>query len=172
MAREKKKVISNVTRELAEQAMSSFAEAANEVSTIEAKMNVEIQEIRDRYQDKLNKLNEAKDEQVEVLEVYAYEQKDSWGKKKSAELLHGTIGFRTGTPKVKFDKGFNSKSVTAILKEQFPDYVRTVDEMDKEKLIANREEDGFETICKKAHIQVVQEETFFVESKAEQLQEA
>ncbi|HMO62226.1 MAG TPA: host-nuclease inhibitor Gam family protein [Ferruginibacter sp.] len=171
MAREKKKVIANVSREDAEQAMSSFAAAANEVSSIEAKMNQELQEVRERYQDKLNKYNDIKDEQVQVLEVYAYEQKDNWGKRKSMDMLHGTIGFRTGTPKVKFDKGFNSKSVTAILQEQFPEFVRTVVDMDKEKLIASREDDGFDTICKKAHIQVVQEETFFVESKAELLQD-
>lgn len=170
MAREKKKVYKNVTRELAEQAMSSFAQAANRVSTIEAKMNKELQEIRDKYVDDLNDQNDLKDEQIEILETYAYEQKDQWGKKKSAELLHGTIGFRTGTPKVKFDKGFNSKSVTAILEENYPTYVRKVVEMDKEKLIANREEEDFPAICKKAHIQVVQDETFFVESKAEVLQ--
>ena len=83
-----------------------------------------------------------------------------------------SIGYRTGTPKVKFDKGFNSKSVTAILKEQFPDYVRTVDEMDKEKLIASRDTDGFDAICQKGHIAIVQDETFYVESKSEELQPA
>ena len=170
MAKSKKVVYKNVTRELAEQAMSSFAQAANRVSSIEAKMNKELQEIRDKYADDLNKQNDLKDEQVEILETYAYEQKETWGKKKSAELLHGTIGFRTGMPKVKFEKGFNGKSVTAILQENFPDYVRTVVEMDKDKLIANREEDGFDAMCKKAHIEVVQDETFYVESKQEVLQ--
>lgn len=170
MAREKKKVYKNVTRELAQQAMNSFAKAANKVSAIEAKMNKELQDVREKYNDDLVVLNDAKDEQVEILETYAYEQKETWGKRKSAELLHGTIGFRTGTPKVKFDKGFNSKSVTAILEESFPEYVRKVVEMDKEKLIANREDESFAAICKKAHIVVVQDETFFVESKAEVLQ--
>lgn len=171
MAREKKKVYKNVTREIAEQAMSSFAQAANKVSNIEAKMNAELQEVRERYQDDLNRLNDAKDEQVEILEAFAYEQKESWGKKKSIEMLHGILGFRTGTPKVKFEKGFNSKSVTAILAENFPTYVRKVEEMDKEKLIANRDEEGFDLLCKKAHIEVVQDETFYVESKAEVLQD-
>lgn len=171
MAKEKKKVIKNVTRELAEQAMSAFAESANKISAIEAKMNQELQEVRERYSDNLNKLEAEKDEQVEVLEAYAYEQKDAWGKKKSQDLLHGTIGFRTGTPKVKFEKGFNTKSVTVILEEHYPDYVRKVVELDKEKIIANREEDGFDAMCKKAHIEVIQEETFYAQSKAEVLQD-
>jgi phage host-nuclease inhibitor protein Gam len=170
MPREKKKVIKDVTRELAEQAMSAFAEAANSISAIEAKLNQELQEVRERYADSLNKLEEKKDEHFDVLEAFAYEQKDAWGKKKSIAMLHGTIGFRTGTPKVKFEKGFNTKSVTALLQEHYPDYVRTAIELDKEKLIANRDEDGFNVMCKKAHIEVVQDETFFAESKAEVLQ--
>lgn len=170
MAREKKKVYKDVTRELAEQAMSAFAAAANSISVMEADMNKKLQQVRDQYQDKLNALEAAKDEQVEVLETFAYEQKEKWGKKKSLEMLHGVIGFRTGTPKVKFEKGFNGKSVTAILQEKFPAFVRTVVEMDKEKIIAAREDEGFDTICKKAHFEVVQDEAFYVESKAEVLQ--
>ena len=171
MPREKKKVYKDVTRELAEEAMSKFTRAANRISNIEARMNQELQSIREAYADELNGLNEAKDEQVEVLEAYAYEQQDSWGKRKSQELLHGVIGFRTGTPKVKFDKGFNGKSVTAILEEQFPAFVRKVVELDKEKLVAAREDDGFAEIAKKGHFSVVQEESFYVESKAEVLQD-
>lgn len=172
MPREKKKVIVNVTREMAEDAMGAFSDAANSLAKISAEMDAKINAIRDKYQDKITDLNEQKDQQIEVLEVFANETAESWGKKKSFELLHGVIGFRTGTPKIKFDKGFNSKSVTAILADAFPEYVRTVTEMNKEKLIQDREADNFEQICKKAHVQVVQDETFYVESKSEELQPA
>lgn len=170
MARTKKKVITNVTRELAEEAMAQFSDAANSLQKIEAAMNQQINAIRDKYQEEITTLNESKDEHFEVLEVFANEQNENWGKRKSMELLHGVIGFRTGTPKIKFEKGFNSKSVTAILQEQFPAYVRQVVEMNKEQLLADREGDGFDAICKKAHIEVVQDETFYVESKSEVLQ--
>lgn len=170
MAREKKQVIKNVSRETAEESMGLFSDAANSLQKIEAEMNAKINAIRDKYQDQITILNDAKDKQFEVLEVFATETQDNWGKKKSMELVHGTIGFRTGTPKIKFDKGFNSKSVTAILQESFPDYVRTVVEMNKEQLIADREVDNFNTICKKAHFTVAQDESFFVESKVEVLQ--
>lgn len=170
MPKEKKKVYNNITRELAEEAMSKFAQSANAISNLEARMNEDLQKIRDRYQDDLNRHNASKDEQVNILEAWAYENKDSWGKAKSQELLHGSLGFRTGTPKVKFDRGFNTKSVTALLKEHYPQYVRVVDDLNKEQLIADRDEDFFEKVAAKAHIQVVQEETFFVTSKEEVLQ--
>lgn len=170
MTRVKKKVISNVTRDQAETAMAEFAKSANDLSAIEAKMNSELAAIREKYQDRITELNDKKDEQFEVLEVFANETNESWGKKKSLDLVHGTIGFRTGTPKLKYEKGFNGKSVVAILAEKFPDYVRTVTEINKEKLIADRENDGFQKLCEKAHISIDQDETFFVESKSEALQ--
>jgi phage host-nuclease inhibitor protein Gam len=170
MAREKKKVISNVSREMAECAMSMFSDSANKLGKIEAEMNLKINAIRDKYQDAITVLNEGKDTQVEVLEVFAEEQKETWGKRKSMELLHGVIGYRTGTPKIKFDKGFNTKSVTAILEEEYPQYVRTVSELNKEQLIIDRDEDFFPAIAKKAHVLVVQDESFYVESKSEVLQ--
>jgi len=172
MAREKKKVISNVSREMAEYAMGMFSDAANNLGKIEAEMNLKINAIRDKYQDVITVLNEDKDTQVEVLKVFAEEQQETWGKRKSMELLHGVIGYRTGMPKIKFDKGFNSKSVTAILEEEYPEYVRTVSELNKEQLIIDREEDFFAAIAKKAHVQVVQDESFYVESKSEVLQPA
>lgn len=170
MAKEKKKVYNNISRQQAEDAMSKFAQAANAVSNLEARLNEDLQKIRDRYQDELNRQTIIKDDQVNILEAWAYENKDAWGKAKSTDLLHGSVGFRTGTPKVKFDKGFNTKSVTALLKEHYPQYVRTVDDLNKELLIADREEDFFEKVISKAHIQIVQDETFYVTSKEDVLQ--
>lgn len=172
MAREKKKVITNVSREAAEEAMAQFSDAAISLQHIEAKMNAQINAVRDKHQELITQLQEKKDDQVAVLEVFAAETCDTWGKRKSMELLHGVIGYRTGTPKIKFDKGFNSKSVTAILEEKYPEYVRSVTEMNKEMLIQDRDADNFAEICKKAHVQVVQDETFYVESKSEELQPA
>jgi len=162
--REKKKV-----SEQAQDASAAYTKAHVSLQSIEAKMNEEINKIKEKYQDKISEQEEKRDEQFVVLEVYASEQKDTWGKAKSVDMLHTRIGFRTGTPKLKCDKGFNWTSVTSLLEEHYPDYVRTVSELNKEKLIADREFDGFDKLCKKAHIAVVQDETFFVEAKVEEV---
>lgn len=167
--REKKKVIVNVTSEAAQDASQGYTTSHVKLMKVEAKMNEEINRIKSKYQEEIEQLNAEKDTHFEVLEVYATEQQDSWGKAKSLDMLHTKIGFRTGTPKLKCDKGFNWVSVTSLLKEHYPDYVRTIDEPNKEKLIADRDNDGFDKICKKAHVSVVQEETFFVEAKLEEL---
>lgn len=167
--REKKKVIVNVTSEQAQDASAAYTKAHVALQSIEAKMNEEINKIKEKYQDKISEQEEKREEQFTVLEVYATEQKDNWGKAKSIDMLHSRIGFRTGTPKLKCDKGWNWTSVTDILNESYADYVRTVTEPNKEKLIADRDTDGFDKLCKKAHITVVQDETFYVEPKVEEV---
>lgn len=166
--RTKKKVFTNVTVEQAQDAGSVFATTTAALQNIEAKMNAEITKIRDKYQDKITDLQEQLIEPQEILETFAAEQKDNWPKK-SFELVHARIGFRTGMPKLKLDKGFNWTSVTELLKENFPDYVRTVDEPNKEKLIGDRDDESFGKIAKKCHFSVVQDETVFVEPKLEEL---
>jgi phage host-nuclease inhibitor protein Gam len=167
--RQKKKVITGVTTSQANDASESYTNAHVKQMKIEAKMNEEINKIKSKYQDEITDLQEQKDEHYDVLEAFAKEQKESWGKARSIELLHSKIGFRIGMPKLKCDKGFNWTSVTSLLQDHYPDYVRTVTEPNKEKLIADRDGDDFAKLCKKAHIEVVQDENFFVEPKVEEL---
>ena len=88
-------------------------------------------------------------------------------KRKSLETTHGTIGFRTSTPKLKTLKGFTWASVLNLLKEFLPDYVRTAEEPAKDKLLADREDEEVSALFPKVGIAVVQDETFFVEPKKE-----
>jgi hypothetical protein len=88
------------------------------------------------------------------------------------------IGFRTGTPKLKTLKGFTWASALQLVKEFLPGYVRKTEEVAKDKLLADRDmevkvKDG-EGEVKLSHemarcgIQVVQDETFYVEPKKEE----
>lgn len=170
--RARKKVFANVTLDQAQEAGSAFAQGNNRLKLIEAKMNEAITKIRDKYQDEITELKESLEEPVEILEVFATEQKDTWGKRKSFELLHSFIGFRTGTPKVTKDKKFTWDGVTELTKKHYPNLVRTKDELDKEAIISMRDDETFDSIKKACFFDVVQEETFFVESKQEALQPA
>jgi len=170
MAREKKRVIANVTIEQAQTASAEYAKAHIKLAKLEAKMNEEINKVKSKYQDDITELDAQKAEQFEVLEVYAKETKETWGKKKSIELLHSTIGFRTGMPKVVKDKKFTWDGITELVKKFFPDMVRTKSELDKEAVIALKDTDGFNDLKEKCYLDVVQDESFFVEAKLEELQ--
>jgi phage host-nuclease inhibitor protein Gam len=89
-------------------------------------------------------------------------------KKKSVDGSHGTIGFRTGTPKLKMLKGFTWNAVTNLLGEFLPGYVRTTTEAAKDKLLADRNNPEVAELFPKVGISVVQDEAFFVELKKEE----
>lgn len=169
MFREKKKVIMNVNYDQAQEASARYAEISARLGIIEAQMNERINNIRDQFQDEIIQLAQEKERQMDVLEIYAKEQKDSWGRRKSLDLLHSVIGFRTGTPKVTKDRKFSWDDVLDMVKEKFPTLVRVKCELDKEAIIAMREEEQFHDLAKTCFIDVVQDETFFVEPKMQTL---
>jgi len=169
MARVKKKVFVEVKLDNAQSASELYAVTSNKLQKIEAKMNEEINKIKSKYQDTINDLTESLYEPMEMLQVFANEQKLTWGKKKSFELLHCIIGFRTGTPKVVKDKKFTWDGVTEMVSKLFPNLVRSKIELDKDTIIAMRDEDGFKQLKEKCYLDVVQDETFFVQPKVEEL---
>lgn len=162
-------MVTGVTREMAEASFAVFADSDAKQQRITAKMDQEITKIREKYQEELGKLQDKKDESFEVMQTFAMENADLFSKKKSMEFLHGIIGFRTGTPKLKPLKGFTWPAVTKMLSEFMPDYVRKVEEPNKEKLIADRELPEINQLFTKVGISIVQDETFYVEPKKEEV---
>ncbi len=167
-SRKKKVLISNITNETMESAFADYASADARIQKIQATMDVEFTKIREKYQNELSTLTETKEQAFEVLQTYAVEQRDTlFTKKKSLETIHGTIGFRTGTPKLKTLKGFTWGAVTNLLKEFLPSYVRTSEEAAKDKLLADRDTEEVSKNLQKVGLSVVQDETFYVEPKKE-----
>ena len=82
-------------------------------------------------------------------------------------MAHGTIGFRTGTPKLKTLKGFTWASALELVKEFLPDYVRQTWDIAKDKLLADRDAEEMLSRMAKCGMQVVQDEAFYVEPKKE-----
>lgn len=168
--REKKTVYSGITMEQMEQAFADYAKADARQRKITAEMDVAMTRIREKWQDELQKLTDTKDKAFDILQAFALENRDElFSKKKSLETTHGILGFRTGTPKLKTLKGFTWASVLNMLKEFLPGYVRTVEEPAKDKLLADRDDEETAALFSKVGITVVQDETFFVEPKQEDL---
>jgi len=181
--RQKKTVISGVTREAADVAFATFAKADASINKINADIELQCAKIREKHQAELTRLTAERDSSFEMLQAFATEnQTELFSKKKSLDMAHGTIGFRTGTPKLKTLKGFTWASALELVKAFMPSsYIRKVEEIAKDKLLADRDledvkitESGLmkqEVTMKEAMakcgIQVVQEETFYVEPKKE-----
>lgn len=167
--RTKKVVKDHISSEEMELAFAGFAKADAQIQKLQAEMDLKMAAIREKYADRLQELTENKDEQFDILLQYANENKDTlFAKRKSAEFTHGTIGFRTGTPKLKTLKKFTWASCLELVKEFMPEYVRTTQEIAKDRLLADRDREEVAGLMPRVGIQVVQDEAFFVEVKKEE----
>lgn len=185
MARQKKTIITGVSREAADEAFATYAKSDAQIQRINAEIELQCAKIREKYADKLSALGAEKDKAFDLLQSFATEnQAELFTKKKSLDMAHGTIGFRTGTPKLKTLKGFTWASALTLVKKFMPKtYIRQTEDIAKDKLLADRElekvavydtptGDPREVSMREAlavcGIQVVQDETFYVEPKKEE----
>jgi phage host-nuclease inhibitor protein Gam len=165
-----KKVVTAVSAEAYDESLSQYAQADAKESQIVAKMDVEITKIREKYAEDLAKLKDAKDQHFEVIQTYCTENKDTlFTKKKSVETVHGVVGFNTNPPALKTLKGFTWGSVTNMLKEFLPNYVRTKDEPKKDELLNDRENEDVSKLFEKCGVYVAQDESFYIKLKKEEV---
>lgn len=163
-----KKVVSNVTAEQFEEAMSHYAVADAKEAKINATMDERITKIREQFATDLAQCAETKTNTLEVIQKYCEEnQEELFTKKKSMETVHGVVGFRTGTPALKTMKGFTWASVLTLAKTIAPKFIRTKDELDKEQLLSNRDQEEVKALMPKLGVEVKQDESFFIELKKE-----
>ncbi len=181
--RKKKVIITGVSREAADEAFATYAKSDAQLQKINADIELQCAKYREKYADKLATLTEERDKAFETLQAFATEnQAELFAKKKSLDMAHGTIGFRTGTPKLKTLKGFTWASALNLVKSFLPSYIRQTEEIAKDKLLADREVEvqlgggdpnnrGYRPLREQmveCGIQVVQDEAFYVEPKKEE----
>lgn len=177
--RMKKPVISGVSREMAEQAFAQYAKSQACLKKMQAEIELQCTRIREKYQDAQADLNHSLGEAFLVLEAFAREHPEEFGKKKSLPMAHGIIGWRTGMPQFKTERGFTQQAVIALIKDAFPlmadRFVARKESLNKEAIIAaTRLESGSpdaidpDELRSRCHAWVEQEEAFFVEAKSEE----
>ncbi len=164
-----KKTFANVTLEMAEAASLDFANSYNSLEKLEAKMNAEINRVKEKYQDDITTIKESMQEPELILHTFAKEQQPGWGKRKSMDLLHCTVGFRTGTPKVVKDRKFTWEAVLELMKKSalLKPFIRTTEEINKEAILAERSETVLQALKDDCYIEVDQDEKFYVSVKKE-----
>lgn len=172
MRKKRVTVKTGITESEFQEALAVYASSDAGICKINADLDVKITDLRKKVEDQLTDLTGKRDESLETIKNYSVENKDQlFSKKKSMETSHGTIGFRTGTPKLDKLKGFTWNAVTNMLKEFLPAYVRTVEEPAKDKLLADRDKEDVATLFTKVGVCVKQDETFFIELKKESVEQ-
>jgi phage host-nuclease inhibitor protein Gam len=155
-----------------EEVLGEYASADARIAEINAKIDQQVIKIREQQAEQLQKLTEKRDLCFDRIQDYAEDNAKMFVAKRSVDLSHGTIGFRTGTPKLKLvSKRFTWASVTELLSDKLPAYVRKIMEPAKDKIIADRDKIDVEKL-EKCGITIDQEEKFFIELKKEETTQA
>jgi phage host-nuclease inhibitor protein Gam len=159
------------TRQDMESLVGEIASLTIQYDGYTAAMDEEIKRIRDSYQGRITEISEQLDALLPVALRWAEGHRAEFGDKKSIDMMHGVVGFRTGTFKCKAEKGYTWEKILAHLLNAGLGYTRTKVDVDKEAIIADRAELAKSGKLDRMHIQVVQEESFYVEPRREQLAE-
>ena len=88
------------TRDDLEGVFGEYATLVIELDRLTAQMELEIAAVRKKYEDRLAARKEPAEALFADLQAYATLNPDVFGDKRSIELLHGTLGFRTCPPRV------------------------------------------------------------------------
>jgi phage host-nuclease inhibitor protein Gam len=156
------------TREEMEHLVGEICELTIFIDRTKTLMDQRLLEVRAEYEDQLAGADKDLQGMMALAQEWAEEHTADFGVKKSIEMVHGTVGFRTGQPTLRTIAGWTWKRVMEVLS---PKYIRTKREPDKEKLLADRNSIG-ELGLRTIGLRVAQDESFFVEPKREQQEPA
>ena len=134
--------------------------------TVSARMDAEIAAVRKRYEEPLSDAAEGLLLRMVAAQEWAGANPSEFGKLRSIDMTQAVIGWRTGQPQLKTLSGWTWDRVLERLASvaQYMGFVRTKQEVDKQGIIAARENLLPEDL-RQMGVRIIQEESFFVEPK-------
>ena len=169
----KKTVVPPLNQNEADRVLAQYATAHAKREELNAQMDDRMTKIREEYASELEEYTERINENFQKLQMYYEVKPELFTKRKSLETAHGLIGFRTGTPKLKTLKGFTWSVVLKLLKaKKASDYIRIKEEPAKDILLAHREKPETIALMADVGLEVIQEDTFYIELKKEEVAKA
>lgn len=162
-----------VTRDQAEALVGSLRELAIEEQELLAEKNEQLKSIEEEYSQDLSRIAMQRKLLLPQIEAWAEANPAEFGQRKSLEFTHGTIGFRTGMPKLVMIKRIPGgwKGALDLVMKFLPAFIRNAPEIDKEALIGQRDDPDLVAGLKLCGLKVDQSESFFVEPKLDQVEE-
>lgn len=152
--------------------MAQVAAADAAARKITAQMDAEITRIRERYAAALDAEKAAREAAEEQIASWAELHKADFGERRSMALTHGTIGWRLGNPAVKLRVRVRAEQALEMVKARLPEYVRTVEELDKAALLAAYAGKALtDADLEACGLRISQTERFYLEPKTEEVTE-
>jgi phage host-nuclease inhibitor protein Gam len=167
------------TRDDAEFALSELAIAVNQQRKITADRDAAVLAINQRVEGPLGDLDQVIKQHTDALRAWAEANPDQFPRdRKSIIMTSGTLGFRTGTPKLALiSRAFTWEKVLDCIKASkwaWAGFIRTKEEVDKDAILGTHSQVEDKTAhaadLRSIGLKVVQDETFFVDPDLTKLQ--
>ena len=161
------------TDEELEAALGRYAEAMLQHEALTVDLEERVRQVRAEYEEKFAPLAATGEAILKDMAAWAALNPERFADKKSLELLHGTVGFRTGMPRVALERGRKEEDVVEEMLEagDAEAYLRRVVELDRQRIIAAWLcTDGIAAAAflERFGISVKQTERFYAEIKREE----
>ena len=154
------------TRDEAEAVMNDLANIANNKRKLTARLDAGVLKLQEEAAPGISQCDAELKAKSDALRAWAEASPAEFGKKKSIEFLSGTLGFRTGTPKLALlSRAFTWEKVLENAQALIPAFIRSKPELDKEAILGQRDEEPLQYAIKRCGLKVVQDESFYVEPK-------
>lgn len=152
------------TRDEAESLMTDLAHTVNNHRALASNRDADLLRLNESYAPDLTHCEQTIQQYTETLRAWAEANPSEFPKdRKSITMLSGTLGFRTGTPKLDLlNRRWTWKKALEAVLSLFPGYVRTKPEIDKDKIIADYHAKLIHDLHL-AGLHVTQDESFFIE---------
>lgn len=157
------------TRFEAEAAVREICELKNAYQMALAEMNAAVTEAKKTFEDKFAPVEKRILEKSALVQDWAEANPSEFNGAKSLDMVHGLVGWRTGQPQLKTLSGWTWDRVLDVIQKlpKLASYVRTSPTINKQQLLADRDQLGAEGL-RAIGVKVIQEEGFFIEPKLEQ----
>ena len=147
-----------------ENCLQEYANLDAGIKFSNSQMDQEILEIRGKYCDELTTLGEQKEKRFNELRDFALENQHAlFSIKRSLETKFGKFGFRFGKARFAISDLTNWNSVTAMLKQLLPQYVKVEYSPAKDKLLQDRNMNEVNKFFPVLGLSVVQDENFYID---------
>ena len=165
MKRLKPNIITPKTRDEVETLVGDITALVIAERKTKALLDKRLKEIKDDYQAQLVDINERVTPLLLRVQAWADAHPEEFGKHRSIQMLHGTVGWRVGQPTLKTLKGWTWDRCLEYLRNHgLGHFIRTKEEPDKQGIITTFfREATREGELKAMGMQIVQDDSFYVE---------
>lgn len=165
-----KKRVRIINRKSLEKAMSLYAKAQSNRISLNNAMEEQLIMVRNNYTDRINECDEECDTLSTDIIDYARENRDTIFPKglKHLELADGTVGYKQGRHSLALQEGHTWTSALTALQEDksAKAYIRTKYEIDKARLLADRDKPKVAQIIDRIGLQIINAEQFYIDVKS------